>query len=239
MQLLDCVLNDSLKKPFSRPPPATATRNTSLNRQQADIQLESEDGASPNNDFVLPLLNKTQVTSQLSIRFKHLKLEVDKQRIVTQLQSSQMDPTTEDAANNESGLVIDDQTENELYSDRSLPQPEPYPSHHRVQTQTAVPRKESEDFEELNPRPQHPNSVVRPKPYREQLKRQKSTKSVKSEKKDNENYQRNFQDMQAQLMLEVAEEQLKQYDMPRPAGEVSSLKKEITSLKESNRAYAC
>ena len=34
------------------------------------------------------MLSKTQVVSQLSIRFKHLKLEVDKQKIVNQLTSS-------------------------------------------------------------------------------------------------------------------------------------------------------
>ena len=45
----------------------------------------ADDSSSNNNDFVLPLLNKTQVTANLSIKFKHLRLEVDKERIVTQL----------------------------------------------------------------------------------------------------------------------------------------------------------
>ena len=40
------------------------------------------------NDFILPLLSKTSVVSKLSIRFKHLKLEVDKQRIMSQLAAS-------------------------------------------------------------------------------------------------------------------------------------------------------
>lgn len=40
-------------------------------------------------------------------------------------------------------------------------------------------------------------------------------------------------------MLEAAEEQLKQYDMPRPAGEITNLRQEVVSLKESNRAFAC
>ena len=86
MQLLDCVLNDSLQKPFSRPPPAHATRNISSNRQTGSDSMETaDDSSSNNNDFVLPLLNKTQVTANLSIKFKHLRLEVDKERIVTQL----------------------------------------------------------------------------------------------------------------------------------------------------------
>lgn len=46
--------------------------------------METADDSST-NDFVLPLLNKTQVTASLSIKFKHLRLEVDKERIVTQL----------------------------------------------------------------------------------------------------------------------------------------------------------
>ena len=84
MQLLDCVLNNSLQKPFSRPPPAQATRNISSNRQNGSDSMETADDSST-NDFVLPLLNKTQVTASLSIKFKHLRLEVDKERIVTQL----------------------------------------------------------------------------------------------------------------------------------------------------------
>ena len=39
---------------------------------------EEEGGLDLANDYVLPILQKTQVMSSLSIRFKHLKLEVDK-----------------------------------------------------------------------------------------------------------------------------------------------------------------
>jgi len=74
MQLLDNVLNNTLQKPFANPPPVYVAK-----------RLHEEEES---NDFVLPLLSKTQVLSQLSIRFKHLKLEVDKQRIQSQLATS-------------------------------------------------------------------------------------------------------------------------------------------------------
>ena len=40
-------------------------------------------------------------------------------------------------------------------------------------------------------------------------------------------------------MLMQAEEQLKQYDYPRQASEVTNLRQEVVDLKEQNRAYAC
>jgi hypothetical protein len=70
MGLLDCVLNNRLEKPYSLPPPLKKA-NTS---QTGD-----------HNDYVLPLLQKHQVVPNLSIKFKHLDLEVDQERITSQL----------------------------------------------------------------------------------------------------------------------------------------------------------
>jgi len=40
-------------------------------------------------------------------------------------------------------------------------------------------------------------------------------------------------------MLKQAEEQLRQYDMPRPVHDVKGLRREVADLKEKNREQAC
>jgi len=91
MMLLDCVLNNTLVKPFSSPPPTRATKpqnvNNSVHWRRGEsspgdgglgIPSLSGDEVLQHNDYVLPVVQKKQVLSSLSIRFKHLKLEVDK-----------------------------------------------------------------------------------------------------------------------------------------------------------------
>ena len=85
MQLLDCVLNERLDKPFGNPPPRMALKKRSGSR--ADSRCEEEG----DNDYSLPSLSKTKVQSALSIKFKNLRLEVDTQRMIQQLNSTNYD----------------------------------------------------------------------------------------------------------------------------------------------------
>ena len=64
MQLLDQVLNNTLQKPFSGPPPGKLRKQA--NSKNRSLQSEEED-TEINNDFVLPLLSKTQVVSHPQI----------------------------------------------------------------------------------------------------------------------------------------------------------------------------
>jgi hypothetical protein len=74
MQLLDCVLNEKLEKPFSLPPPKMAVKKRPSSRQKTESDIDQ--------DFQLPSLSKTKVQAGLSIKFKNLRLEVDTQRMI-------------------------------------------------------------------------------------------------------------------------------------------------------------
>ena len=66
MKLLDAVLNNELKKPFSSPPPPQAMKSA-LNTQDYPSEFPEDEASA--NDYVLPILQSKQVVSGLYITF--------------------------------------------------------------------------------------------------------------------------------------------------------------------------